>query len=342
MRDILEQCVKMDRFAHETYRALADSTSDPALATTLDRLAREEGDHVEWWQELVRSWDEGLLPDIVVGPTEVMDELQSRFVEVQAAVPENATTLTPREAVAVAAQLEFYMLYPVFSELIDLVEPAQAGRRHRAYDQHLEHLIEAIHRLAGDDPLINFMAKVLQRVAEDNRALANHATRDALTGLRNRRSLDSLLRQWLAWSFRYGRPLGVLLADLDRFKELNDTYGHATGDRVLAAVAQRLSLTVRGSDMVARYGGDEFAIVAPEADEDEVMALAKRLSDSLYDLDLGIDDESFDLGLSVGAAVIVPGDDEIPTQEALSAADRSLYAAKEAGRGCAGPVRIVP
>jgi diguanylate cyclase (GGDEF)-like protein len=341
MRDILEQCVKMDRFAHETYRTLADSTSDPQLADTLDRLAREEGDHVEWWRELVRSWDEGLLPDIFAEPTEVMDDLRSRFRNVKAVVPADPKGLSPRETVAVAAQLEFYMLYPVFGELIDLIEPAQAGRRHRAYEQHLEHLIEAIERLAGDDPLVGFMARVLQRVAEDNRALAKYATRDALTGLRNRRSLDGLLRQWLAWSHRYGRPVGVLLADLDRFKQLNDACGHTAGDRALAAVARRLSQTVRGSDMVARYGGDEFAILAPEADEEEAVALAMRLSESLDELDLDSDPCEVELGLSVGVAVISPGETEITPQEALSAADRSLYAAKEAGGGRPGPVRSV-
>lgn len=336
MREILEQCVKLDGFARQTYERLASAAVDPGLRATLETLAREEGDHCDWWLDLIGSYDEGLLPDIVSEPSEVMGELTERWADMARLVPEDLSALSSRELLAIAARLEFFMILPVFGELIDLVEPGQAGKRHAAYGRHLEHLTDAIAELSADDPLVAFMADVLKRVATDNRALTRHATRDALTGLRNRRSLDGQLRQWLAWSQRYARPLGVLLVDLDEFKAINDGLGHQAGDRVLALVADALEGSVRGSDMVARYGGDEFAIIAPEADEGEAGALAERIVTALRELRIPMDGGEVAVSLSVGIAVVPAGSAEVTPETVLSTADRSLYEAKNAGRDRAG------
>jgi diguanylate cyclase (GGDEF)-like protein len=342
MREILEQCVRLDSFAHDTYRSLAEVAEDEELAETLASLAAEEKTHTDWWRDLIRSWDEGLLPDIVSEPVHVMEELEDRWRHVTTVVPDDLQSLTSRDLIAIAARLEFFMLFPVFGELIDLVEPGQARKRHAAYHRHLEHVTEAIDRVAADDPLVSFLADVLRRVSEDNRELARHATRDALTGLRNRRALDSLLRQWIAWSARYGRPLGVLLTDLDEFKRVNDEHGHQVGDRVLAAVADALRETVRESDMVARYGGDEFAVIAPEAEEQELSALSARLVDALSSLEIRADDVSLHVTGSVGSVVVRPDGAASTPETVLSSADRSLYEAKESGRNRAGTVRVIP
>ena len=181
----------------------------------------------------------------------------------------------------IAARLEFFLLDPIFGELLDLTEPGGAGKHREAYARHLERIVSAIEMFYTRGDLARFLARVLRRAWRDNLALAAFATRDPLTGMYNRRGLMTHLEQWMSWAGRYDRPLGVLLVDVDDFKSINDTHGHAVGDIALDGRRGALAGTVRGSDLVARYGGDEFAVVAPETDAEELRALANRLIESV-------------------------------------------------------------
>jgi diguanylate cyclase (GGDEF)-like protein len=156
------------------------------------------------------------------------------------------------------------------------------------------------------------------------------AARDALTGLANRASLNKRLNEVLAASGRNNSPVAVVCIDLDRFKNVNDTLGHAVGDALLTKVAERLRNASREGDMVARLGGDEFAIIQvdgrqPQASE----ALAARLVD-LIGRSYLVDDHMLNIGASVGIA-ISPGDGD-DAHTLLQRADLALYRAKLDGR----------
>ena len=342
MRETLEICVELDSLARETYRQLAAAASNRDLRGTLRDLGDDERVHVSWWEELLHAWDDGLLPDIINDSEEIMRDLERRRAEVAALLPEDLSGMSDRELIAMAARLEFFMISPVFSDLIDLVEPAQAKVRHRAYRNHLRKLTGLIERLEGSDALVGFLARVLDRVSEDNRKLAAQATHDALTGLKNRRSLDEHLSQWLSWSGRYGRPLGILLVDIDNLKAINDASGHDVGDRALTAVAETLERIVRGSDLVARYGGDEFVIVAPERGDEAVQSLAGRIVRAARALTIQSNDgDELTASVSVGSAAVRPLHAPLSPASVLSMADQSLYAAKREGRNRAGETRVL-
>ena len=151
---------------------------------------------------------------------------------------------------------------------------------------------------------------------------------DPLTGVPNRRALDEQLLRELARSRRSHEPLTVLLGDLDGFKSLNDTRGHAAGDAALSAVASAMVEVVREDDLVARYGGDEFAIVLPGCDPNATALLCARLTAAVTDLAINVDPRSTrTLSLSVGTTTRLDGDG--PT-EMLGRADAALYEAKAA------------
>lgn len=153
------------------------------------------------------------------------------------------------------------------------------------------------------------------------------ARTDSLTGLANRRELEQRFAGELERSTRGGRPLSIVVLDLDWFKEFNDRFGHAAGDRALVHIAQALGRATRTSDVVARLGGEEFAVLAPETDEIEGYQLAERLR---AEVRATFARQSEKMTVSCGVASFpVHG---ITAGELLHSADRALYEAKEAGR----------
>ncbi len=338
MRDILELCVRMDEHAERLYNGLSAACPDPDLARTFARLARDEGEHTGWWQNLLDAWEHGLLPDIVNDTTELTARLDALNAEVSVIHDADLARLDIDGMLGLAAKIEFVMIDPVFSELIHLTEPAQAERRHAAYQAHLQRLVEAIGRHHAPGSLAGLLATVLSRTWRDNLRLTAFATHDMLTGIYNRRALFAHLPHWTAWSARYGHPLTVALLDVDHFKQVNDEYGHGAGDAVLAALGHTLRACVRASDMLVRYGGDEFAIIAPETDESAYRELCSRIVDAVRGLRVEAVDASLPpLAVSIGGVVAddPPGSTPRSSEELLAAADRSLYAAKQSGRGCA-------
>jgi diguanylate cyclase (GGDEF)-like protein len=325
----------MDRHAESLYSQLSSACPEPGLRDTFAQLAQDEAEHTGWWRSLLEAWEQGLLPDLVNDTDELMDRLTALDRELEAIRPIHLEQLDIDGMLALAARLEFYMIDPVFSELIDLTEPGQADRRHTAYQSHLQKLVDAIGEHYTPGSLAGLLATTLSRTWRDNLRLAVYATHDMLTGLYNRRALQTHLPQWAAWSARYGHALTVLLVDVDRFKDVNDTHSHGDGDKALKAVAHALRRATRASDLVIRYGGDEFAVIAPETDADEYAELCSRISETVRSLDVRADDGvAIPLTVSIGGVVAKDpaGSPRRRIETLLAAADRSLYAAKTAGR----------
>jgi diguanylate cyclase (GGDEF)-like protein len=330
----------MDHHAERLYSDLAGACQDADLAGTFATLARDEAEHTGWWEGLLDAWEQGLLPDVVNDTADLVDRLEALHAELVTIDGEHLSGLSNDEMLALAARLEFFMIDPVFGELIDLTEPARAERRHAAYQTHLQRLIEAIGRHYPSASLAGLLAQTLARTWHDNLRLAVFATRDVLTGLYNRRALYTHLPQWAAWSARYGHPLTVLLIDVDRFKSVNDRFGHGTGDDALKAIAHGLRRAVRASDLVVRYGGDEFAVISPETDTDEYQDLCERILATVRALEVtSAEGEPVPLTVSIGGTVSKdPAGSPPPRIDGLLvAADQSLYVAKHAGRDRAAP-----
>ncbi|MCC6195917.1 MAG: diguanylate cyclase [Burkholderiales bacterium] len=152
---------------------------------------------------------------------------------------------------------------------------------------------------------------------------------DALTGLANRRRLDQRLADEFALALRHGRPLAVAMADLDRFKAVNDRYSHAVGDAALRATAKILASQVRHTDLVARFGGEEFVIVLVETDAEAALRVCEKLRAAIAHHNWGAIHPGLSLTISIG----VSADTSLPSHDRMLAmADRNLYAAKAAGR----------
>jgi len=173
------------------------------------------------------------------------------------------------------------------------------------------------------------------RLREENRRLLHElhslSLTDALTGIGNRRALDQAVRVELARARRHGAALSVAIIDVDHFKRINDTLGHAAGDRVLAALAHRLRVSARRSDPVFRYGGEEFAVVLFATPLAGAARLAERVRAEIAARPLRTEGHQVALTVSVGVAELIGEDDE-EGLALFARADAALYRAKREGR----------
>ncbi len=160
-------------------------------------------------------------------------------------------------------------------------------------------------------------------------SLAGAVEHDSLTGVLNRRAIRDVLRRELARCRRENQTLGVILADVDHFKKINDRYGHAAGDAVLVGVVQRISSTLRRYDIVGRYGGEEFLIIAPGCDLELAERLAERIRAAVEEEPVDLGNENASITLSLGVTL---GTSTSDPEFLVTMADTAMYQAKRNGR----------
>ncbi|MFZ5862674.1 MAG: sensor domain-containing diguanylate cyclase [Nitrospirota bacterium] len=174
-----------------------------------------------------------------------------------------------------------------------------------------------------------------QRLSEERTRLAEETLRDSLTGLGNRPSFSRALAESIAYAKRHQRPLACLMIDADNFKPINDRFGHHHGDRVLKGIADAITGALRGSDVAARYGGDEFAVLLRDTDGPGAFTKAERIRDAVRHSPL-LDGEP-PVTVSIGIAVWNDLIGLDPDYDLLAEADRALYDSKANGKNRTTP-----
>lgn len=278
--------------------------------------------------ELLRALQRSLEPEVVVAT--FVDRLRQHFAVEGAAFdhPEYGREWGAKGAHAFAARLK--------------LDGAALGKlefyRRQAFGCHERDELSALAELLLH-PLRN---------ALNHACLKKQAFTDGLTGLLNRQALDRMLPRELAAADRQGQPLTVVMIDLDHLKPINDTWGHAAGDRVLTAVAEAISASLRQSDLAFRLGGDEFMLLLPATDEAGAMTLVERIRAELSQAagHTGTVPHPETAGtritFSAGIAAALPG---MAVAELVEQADHAMYRAKHTGRNrgtTAGRIRSRP
>ena len=178
---------------------------------------------------------------------------------------------------------------------------------------------------------VRTLEESLDRARVQKNELRFEASTDALTGLYNHEYILSILRRTLEEDTLAGQPTSVMMADLDHFKEINDSHGHPVGDKVLMEVSRRLGTAVRDFDSLGRYGGEEFLIVLKNTSLSTALSVAERIREHISAGPVSLHGTMVDVTISVGVAVVHPGDE---ADDLVSRADKALYEAKAAGRNC--------
>jgi diguanylate cyclase (GGDEF)-like protein len=182
--------------------------------------------------------------------------------------------------------------------------------------------------------------RLAYELKEANEKLRELASRDGLTGLYNHRFFQEALDLELARAQRYGRAVALVLFDIDHFKKINDTYGHPSGDVVLANLSKAVQILVRTSDVVARYGGEEFAIVLPETDIEGATILAERVRRVIENMEFLAKGTKIKATVSLGVTSYKPGARIVEKANMVAVADKALYISKQSGRNKVTAVQI--
>jgi diguanylate cyclase (GGDEF)-like protein len=161
--------------------------------------------------------------------------------------------------------------------------------------------------------------------------MERQAVTDELTGLYNRRAFALMGEKEVGRARRYQRPLALILFDIDHFKTVNDSHGHLIGDHVLRVLTERVTKTTRVTDIVCRYGGEEFIVLMPEAGREEALAMAERLREEISRMTVVTAGGTLSLTISLGVASLGSNSDE-DLDSLIARADRAMYQAKAAGR----------
>ena len=215
---------------------------------------------------------------------------------------------------AAPSQVEFAMTHPATRQTI-----MQRAR------------IESIHDARGNTMGTAITLHDITQITDMLNQLESLAITDSLTGIFNRRHFMQLVERHMSMAQRHDLPLSLLLLDIDHFKNINDTFSHQAGDKVLCHIVELLKKQLRTHDVLARYGGEEFVILSAEQSEEGLMSFAQRLRDAVEHGHIQIGDRQVRITVSFGVVLIQPGQ---TYKSAMAAADKALYAAKNAGRNC--------
>ncbi|BBE50571.1 Cyclic di-GMP phosphodiesterase PdeB [Ferriphaselus amnicola] len=216
-----------------------------------------------------------------------------------------------------------YLVAQPIAELVDVIQRI-------THDMDLSHRIKGGHRIVELQRLAEYFNHLLSTVQEYNERMEELAVRDPLTGLYNRRKFDEFLEYEINRALRHEHKFSIIMADLDDFKFVNDTYGHPVGDMALKQMSMLLESSLRKGDLMARLGGDEFAIILPETSPEQALLVGQKLHRALAD-------EPFDLpvgkvGLSASFSVVSFPSDGATNTELQTAMDVVLYKAKNHGK----------
>lgn len=260
-------------------------------------------------------------------PRVVIDTLEDRL-------------LATHRLVLGAPHIRFFASYPICNaeriavggiSLIDYV-PRVFDESDRCLLADLAHLIER-------ELDLRLMSVAQMDLQKKNRNLRRKSLIDPLLGTWNRGAIMRILTIEAIRCDKLGVPLSLIVADLDFFKKINDTYGHPAGDAVLVRVASRLRSCIRSQEALGRYGGEEFLIVLPGSSHTTAMAVGERMRQAIAAQPETISDAAIRLTISAGVASTELFQ-AATTEELISRADAALYAAKDAGRNCVFPATV--
>lgn len=330
IRKIINLCRKIDENAWEFYNRLSQLEGSGSLSDFWLEMSKEESEHITFWKRAELFEGVSGIPFLFDNPEQVLADLEkalSQSLDLLANCEENCSVANQ---FMLAYRMEFYLLHPAFEVLFHLLGPTTGGKNPEdEYDSHIAKFIEMLAKHGDVTPELELLGETLERLWKENKRLVLQSTYDSLTEVLNRRGFFTFSTQIAHLSQRTRARLAVIMIDIDHFKSINDRLGHAAGDRVLKGTARLLSSMVRKSDVVGRYGGEEFIVLLSEVSSGSTFLIAEGFRKAIEETPL----EDIPVTVSIGFAEATLGQ-QVPQDydHLIQNADQALYQAKETGR----------
>ena len=331
LEHIVTHCLAMDEQAVLTYSAFAEGAREKELAVFWGRMAAEEKSHVRNWQGVLKAVRAGKFPQIFDDTATIVHDLEARRRKVGEMSGQIGGQSTLTEQFCLAFRMEFYVMHPALERLWRFygILEGMAVSPEKGYELHIGNFISAMRRFGVASPELELLGESVQFIWEQVRLLNRETDEDELTKVLNRRCLFNSMRALANFAQRNGITCGIMFIDLDDFKGINDRLGHQAGDRTLFEVARNIRATVRASDLVGRYGGDEFLVFLPQVEAGKLAGLAEKVRLTVSGGRAG----ELPVTVSIGAADAVLGHElELDLVRLIGMADEALLEAKAAGR----------
>ncbi len=328
--DILNLCLNMDSLAEQTYAGFAAAEPNKGLAEAWRLLSRDEAQHVGYWRLLLQRSRHGAIPPIFEDPEISRRSLEASLVRLSSRLASVSGPMGAQESLSIACSIEADFLDQTLLQLLHFIRVVSDGPDpFTEYQEHLNRVLCMVNTSATC-PELRLIGETISRLWTDNRRLLDSSFVDPLTGILKRRGFARAVLPLISLARRKEWPVSVLMIDVDRFKQINDAYGHDAGDCVLREVASILAQGFRGSDVSARLGGDEFVLFLSECGRDPLQGIGEKIRSRVEELAM-----REGVTVSIGGTTVVP-DDGTPCERLLAAilarADEALYSAKREGR----------
>jgi diguanylate cyclase (GGDEF)-like protein len=334
LTQILEICIRLDAQAFTLYSKIEKSCTDDVFKSFWKSMAEEEREHILFWEKAHRLAERDLLPNVFEDLSVTLEKFEKLLAKSCALIKNLKDLSNPSEILTIAYRLEFYMLNPEFATMFHIFRTLEGVENMEdKYDRHVNEFIQGLMKYGEEIPDAELLAETLQSLWIDNKRLARENILDLLAGILNRRGFFNAVNPMLHMAHRRKFKVSIMIADIDHFKRVNDTYGHQRGDEVLKYVAAVIDSTVRKSDIAGRYGGEEFIIYADCRDMAAEQLVAEKIRKSVESKTedaLGIK-----VTVSIGvASAFISGAVEKDLMALVHKADKNLYKAKAEGRNC--------
>ena len=331
MKKIIEVCLFLDESAEIIYNNLVLNVSDKDLKLFWEKMHEEEKTHISWWKSLLDFADKGAIPQIFDNPEIIFQELSLKKKKIKTLLTQSLKPLPIVDQFLIAYNLEFYILHSAFGtlwNLVEIIDPEKTSPE-QEYDNHITDFINAMRKFGVSESELEILGEALDHLWNTIKEITHKANFDRLTNILNRKALMDSMTILAYLAKRNLLTSGVLFIDIDKFKLINDQYGHQKGDHVLRSVAQIILSNTRRSDILGRYGGEEFLLFLPEIEPSSMSSFTEKIRYSVEDKMKS----EIPVTISIGAvSKSISGDVEKELNNLIKKADELLYRAKAGGR----------
>lgn len=328
--EIIKKCLDLDIKANYLYKTFSRADYMYGLKVFWKEMAEQEQEHVKFWEEMLDFAETMHLPMVFDKPFNIikeLDDIQQKSETLQEIAGE---TREISMAFVLAFKMEFALLHPAFNMLFQIYKnitgnPTPGDN----YREHLQQFIDKLYDIGAMSPELEVLGEVIKRLWEENQQLYLYSDFDPLTEVYNRRGLLKVIEPLSNIARRNKYAIGMMMIDIDDFKKFNDTFGHLTGDDILKKVAGLIKNYIRKSDIVGRFGGEEFLVFLSQVKPDLIYRLAnnlrKHISKEMKD--------KYNLTVSIGVSTGEIGENWLSDLEKMiKQADTAMYNAKKTGK----------